>query len=101
MGKKLFLFISIGSVILLGAVILFRPSPDVGDIPPPHRTPREQLELFMSDNMDYGVKLSKVLAQRRIARAKRLAEQYPELEARAQEVIDSLRARLRREAVVK
>jgi len=100
MGKKLSLFISIGSVILLGAVILFRPSPEVGDIPPPHRTPREQLELFMNDNMDYGVRLSRVLAERRIARAMRFADQYPELETRAQEVIDSLRARLQREAVI-
>lgn len=101
MGKKIFLFISIGSVIMLGAVIFFRPAPDIGDIPPPQRTPHEQLELFMTDKMDYGVKLSRLLAERRIAQARRLAARFPVLEVRAQEVIDSLRARLRREAVVK
>lgn len=101
MTKKIFIAVSILSVILLGAMILFRPAPEVEDIAPPVRSPKEQLELFMTDRMDYGVKLSRLLAERRIATAERLADQFPELAPRAEEVVDSLRARLRRKAVIK
>ncbi|MBN1446591.1 MAG: hypothetical protein JXA28_01570 [Bacteroidetes bacterium] len=99
--KKLPLIISVAAVILLGLVILFRPPSTPEEPPMPELLPGEQLELFMTDRMDYGVRLSEVLAKRRIARAEQLAEQHPELEFRAREVIDSLRARLARKAVTK
>jgi hypothetical protein len=100
MMKKLPLIISVAAVILLGFVILFR-TPSAPDVTaPPELSPEEQLDLFMTDKMDYGVRFSELLAQRRITRAKRLAEQFPELEYRAREVVDSLRARLARKAVI-
>lgn len=97
MKRSLFLIVGIASVVFLGIVILFRPgggSPDT--VVPPE--PEEQLELYLSDNMDYSLNFSRVLAKRRIANARSIAERNPELRARALVVIDSLQARLNRTA---
>jgi len=95
--RSLFLIVGIASVVFLGIVILFRPgggSPDT--VVPPE--PEEQLELYLSDNMDYSLNFSRVLTERRIANARRIAERNPELRTRALVVIDSLQARLDRTA---
>ena len=98
MTRKLTLVIGIVSVIVLGIVIFLPGSRDTGITPPPEASPAEQLELFLSDKMDYGLRLSRILAERRIGKAQRIAAGDPALERRAREVIDSLRARLERQA---
>lgn len=98
MTRKLTLIIGIVSVIVLGIVIFLPGSRDTGITTPPEASPAEQLELFLSDKMDYGIRLSRILAERRIGKAQRIAVGDPALERRAREVIDSLRARLERQA---
>ena len=48
--------------------------------------------------MDYGLRFSRILAEKRIAKAQRFAKNDPAMEIRAREVIDSLTARLERNA---
>ena len=98
MTKKLFLLVGIASVLLLGAVILFHSPPTVDELPTETVSPVAELEHFMYDKMNYGVKLSRILAERRIAKCVEYARSHPELEGRAREVADSLRARLDRNA---
>jgi len=98
MAKNLFLIVGVLSIILLGFVIFFRPTTDPGTLPQTSRTAEEDLQYFMDDSMDYGVKLSRLLAERRILRAEEYAETHPSLAPLAREVADSLRARLQRKA---
>ncbi|MBR9976854.1 MAG: hypothetical protein KFH87_02095 [Bacteroidetes bacterium] len=98
MARKLFLFISILSVIILGVAIFLPGTRGIDYIPPPENPPDVQLETFMTDNMDYGLRFSRLLAERRIEKARRFAAEDPTLASRAHEVIDSLQARLEREA---
>jgi hypothetical protein len=95
--RSFFLIVGIASVVFLGIVILFRPGGGTPDAPTPPE-PEEQLEIYVSDKMDYSLKFSRILTERRIASARRIAEKYPELRARAMVVIDSLQARLDRTA---
>lgn len=97
-SKNLFLIVGVASVIILGFVIFFRPAPDTVDLPPVQKPPGEELRFFLDDAMDYGVKLSRILAERRIEKAEQYVKQYPEHAALAREVADSLRARLARSA---
>lgn len=97
MKRSFFLIAGIASVVFLGIVILFRPGGGSPDAPTPPE-PEEQLEIYVSDNMDYSLKFSRILTERRIANARRIAETNPDLRARALVVIDSLQARLDRAA---
>ncbi len=98
MAKNLFLIVGVVSILILGFVIFFRPAADPGALPQTSRTAEEELQYFMDDSMDYGVKLSRILAERRIRRAEEYAATNPSLAPLAQEVADSLRARLQRKA---
>lgn len=98
MIQKFFLFVGIASVIVLGIVIFLPSGGDIGPVDLPEEAPAVQLEFFLADKMDYGVKFSRILAERRIERARRFAKEDPALEVRAREVIDTLEARLARQA---
>ncbi|MDT8322750.1 MAG: hypothetical protein RRA94_01460 [Bacteroidota bacterium] len=98
LSKNLFLIVGVASVILLGAAIFFRPAPEPHALPETERAPEEELRFFLDDSMDYDVKLSRILAERRIDRTKQLGIAHPELADLAREVADSLRARLERRA---
>jgi hypothetical protein len=98
-GRRLPFLIGVVTVLVLGAIIAFRPAQEPRR-PPPATGPREELDLFLSDRMNYGVRFSILLAQRRIERCAVLAREHPEYSRRARAVADSLRARLRRRAVV-
>lgn len=97
MIRKLTLIIGIVSVIVLGIVIFLPGSRDAGTVSR-EAPPAEQLDLFLSDKMDYGLRFSRILAGRRMEKARRFAAEDPSLEWRSREVIDSLRARLERTA---
>ena len=98
MARKIFLFVGIASVIILG-IAIFLPSTRERDAAVLRDDPPDvQLELFMTDKMDYGIRFSRLLAEKRIAMARRFAADDPALAARAREVIDSLEARLSRSA---
>ncbi len=98
MIRKLFFVVSILSVLVLGIIILL---PGNSGIDPPEDsvgTPEEQLNMFMIDKMNYGLRLPRILAERRIEMAREFAAENPALEVYASEVIDSLTARLERKA---
>lgn len=97
MAKKIFLYTGIVSVIVLGVIILWRPA-HVTHISPVERTPEEALELYLNDKMDYSVRFSRILAERRIRSAESLLVVRPDLRPLAREVIDSLNSRLARTA---
>jgi hypothetical protein len=85
--------IGILSIVLI-AYVMFKPH---GSNPEPSAANpgiEEELNLFLRDRMDYGVEFSRVLAQKRIDRAKEIARDHPEYEPRALTVIDSLNDRL-------
>jgi hypothetical protein len=98
MHRKLFFYITLGSIIVLAIVIFLPGNHDIGPTGSPEQTPNEQLEMFLADKMDYGIRLSRILAERRIEMARRFATKDPLLQPRAAEVIDSLMARLGRKA---
>lgn len=98
LSKNLFIIVGVASVIILGVVIFYRPAPDIGELPPVRKPPAEELQFFLDDGMDYGLKLSRILAERRIERTEQIAETNPELSVVAREVADSLRARIERKA---
>lgn len=100
MARKLFLVVGILSVIVLGVAIFLPGTRGIDYIPPPEDPPEVQLETFMTDRLDYGLRFSRMLTERRIEKARRFAEEDPALESRAREVIDSLQARLEREAIM-
>jgi hypothetical protein len=98
MSKYITLAVTILSIIVL-AVVIFYQSPSVHELSTtPELTPEEQLELFMADKMNYGIRFSRLLAERRIEQAEQIAREHNELTPRAREVIDTLQARLAREA---
>lgn len=95
MARKLFLWVGIFSVIVLGIAIFWRPAHE------PHSTvdassPEEKLDLYMNDRMDYSLTFSRILAERRIRSAESLAVVRPDLAPLAREVADSLKSRLAR-----
>jgi hypothetical protein len=98
MAKNLFLIVGVLSIVVLGFVIFFRSPPPPAVSSMPERSPAEELEYFMTDKMDYGVRLSRLLAERRIEKVKAHAAQHPDLAPRAREVADSIAARLERKA---
>lgn len=98
MARKIFLVVGIASVIILGIAIFLPSTRERDTVGPRDDPPDVQLELFMTDKMDYGIRLSRLLAENRIVMARRFAAEDPVLAARAREVIDSLEARLARRA---
>lgn len=98
MARTIFLVVGIASVIILGIAIFIPGNRDMPRDLLEEQTPEEQLELFMTDKMDYGIRFSRLLAEKRIALARRFGEENSALSDRAREVVDSLEARLARSA---
>ncbi|MFA6233509.1 MAG: hypothetical protein WC824_04880 [Bacteroidota bacterium] len=98
MMRSLFLIVGIVSIIVLGIVIFLPGNNGIDSSGISEQPPGQQLEMFLVDKMDYGLRFSRILAERRIAMARRFAAKDPSLESRAREVIDSLTARLDRKA---
>lgn len=89
------------SVVFLGYAMLFHQPPE---LPPEeiHQLPPDSaLKVFMNDEMDYRTDFSHLLVEQRIQRLKDIALFHPEKKFEAQRVIDSLKARLERGAVIK
>jgi hypothetical protein len=82
--------------IVLIAYAIFKPPKQAPELPVNNPSIEEELSLFMRDRMDYGVEFSRMLAEKRIARATEIARDHPEYEPRALTVIDSLKFRLAR-----
>ena len=98
MNRSITLIVGIVSIIVLG-IIIFLPGNNGVDTPATvEDPPAAQLEYFLTDKMDYGLRFSRILAERRIEKARRFAKDDPALEIRARQVIDSLTARLERNA---
>ena len=100
MKKNAVALIGVVSVIVLAIAILLRPGTSLPDNMDEMLTPAEELDLFLTDGMNYGVRFSKILAEKRIERARAIGKENPELNARASETVDSLQARLAREAII-
>ena len=98
MARTIFLVVGIASVIILGIAIFIPGNRDTPRDSLEEQTPEEQLELFMTDKMDYGIRFSRLLAEKRIAMARRFGAENSALSDRAREVVDSLEARLQRKA---
>jgi len=99
MFRHFFLIVGILSVIILGVAIFYRPgAPPPRKVAPPPAA--EQLELYMSDKMNYGLEFSRLATERRLLRIEEIAREHPELAERAKEVADTLRARLERGTVM-
>ena len=98
MARTIFLVVGIASVIILGIAIFIPGNSDMPRHMLEEQTPEEQLELFMTDKMDYGIRFSRLLAEKRIAMARRFGAENSALNDRAREVVDSLEARLARSA---
>lgn len=98
MMRSLFLIVGIASIIVLGIVIFLPGNNGIDSSGIREQPPEQQLEMFLVDKMDYGLRFSRILAERRIAMARRFAAKDPSLESRVREVIDSLTARLDRKA---
>ncbi|MFZ1729163.1 MAG: hypothetical protein WBQ23_14140 [Bacteroidota bacterium] len=96
--SKLFFIVSIVSIIVLGIIILLPGNSGIDPAENREESPKDQLEMFMIDKMDYGLRLPRILAERRIEMARRFVKEDPALESRAREVIDSLTARIERKA---
>jgi hypothetical protein len=89
------------SVIFLGYAILFRPAPKLPPEEVTHLPPDSAFKVFLNDEMDYKTDFSYQLVQKRIERLRDIAVIYPEKKSEAYRVIDSLKARLKRGAVIK
>lgn len=93
--RYLFLVVGVVSVIVLGAIIFMRPDPVLDDSKEELK-PDAKLEMYLNDRMDYSLRFSRTLAERRIRDAREIETAHPDLAPRAREVADSLRARLAR-----
>ena len=96
-SRYLVSIVGILSIILL-AYVMFKPPTQA---PPPSAadpTIEEELDLFLRDRMDYGVEFSRILANKRLERARQIARDRPEYEPKARTVMDSLTSRLARRA---
>lgn len=98
MMRKLFFVVGVVSMFVLGLIILLPGNPGIEPSADFVETPEEQLNIFLVDKMDYGLRLPRLLAERRIEMARGFAKADPALEALAREAIDSLTARLERKA---
>ena len=90
-----FTFVGIFTILLLGYALIFR-KPSAMKIDPPRQSATEELNSFLTDRMDYGIAFSRIVAEKRIVRAQKIAEEHPESAPRARAVIDTLRSRLER-----
>jgi hypothetical protein len=100
MKRNVIAIIGVVSIIVLAVAIFFRPAPTVPESVDALLTPEEELDLFMHDNMNYGIRFSIILAEKRIERAREIGKEHPGLEEHARAVADSLRARLDRRAII-
>ncbi len=96
-SKVLYATVGLASVVVLG-IGLFRPFSSTPVEAPVEEPAADQLELFLTDGMDYSLPFSRILAEKRIARSREIAGRHPELASKAREVEDSLKARLDRNA---
>ncbi|MDH7514329.1 MAG: hypothetical protein QHI48_00435 [Bacteroidota bacterium] len=93
----LFAAFGIVSVLVLAWVIFTSGQPSDGpEIIEHYASPQEELEFYLHERMNYRLPFVRLLAERRIARAHAIAEQYPECAALARMVADSIQARLQR-----
>lgn len=88
---------SLAGILLLGYVIL-KPGPEAPAVEMLHASPVDELQSYLADRMDYGLNFSRILAEKRIERARSIARDNPEFAPLAREVVDTLSARLARQA---
>lgn len=101
-NKSFWIYLAgIVSVIFLGYAILFRPPPTLPPEEVKQLPPDTAFKVFLNDEMDYKTDFSYQLVRKRIERLKDIAVIYPDKKSEAYRVIDTLRARLKRGAVVK
>ena len=93
--RTLFFATGFVSIIVLGIAIFYHPSQDIESIPVNESPAAEELEYFMTDNLNYDLDFSKILIEKRIEHIERIARENPALEPRAREVIDTLKSRLK------
>jgi len=98
MNRSITLIVGIVSVLALGIIIFLPGNSGPDSTQTVEAPPAEQLEYFLTDKMDYGLRFSRILAEKRIEKARRFVKDDPALEGRARVVIDSLTARLERNA---
>lgn len=100
-NRILFYLTGIISVIFLGWVIVVRKPPQLPPDEPIKLEPDSAFAFYLEDEMDYGVEFSKHVVEKRIDDLEQIALVHPDKKFEAQRVIDSLRARLDRGAVIK
>ncbi len=90
--------IAVISIAFLGYTLFLRgPAPAP---PPAPADPRQILESYLQEDMNFGTDFAIRLAEKRIDYARRIAVEHPEFEPFALRVADSLQARLDRRAVM-
>lgn len=94
--------IGIVAILFLTYVLLFRSPESTESEEPvaanPVKSPRERLEFYLNDAMNYGLPYPRRLAETYIADARKIEEEHPEIGPFARTVVDSLNSRLRRKA---
>jgi hypothetical protein len=87
---------------LLGIVVLahsfFKPGGRPPDVKATQLAPEAELTMFVDDRMNYDLPFARILAEKRIARAKAIGKEHPELAGKARTSVDSMEARLARRA---
>ena len=96
-ARIIFIVAGLAGIIILGYVIL-QPGGETPRVEMLPASPGDELTTFLTDRMDYGLNFSRILAEKRIERARRIAREHPEFESRVKEEVDSLTARLNRKA---
>jgi hypothetical protein len=99
-SRILYPVIAILSILVLAWVLFMQPSKQPPAPPQKSEDPRTVLEGYLEERMNYGLDFSVKLAEKRIAYARQVAQERPELEYVAQRVIDSLHSRINRKAVI-
>ena len=95
-SKLLFIFTGIGAMVLLAWSMLQPRSTYRPDVELTWDSPGQELDFYMQEKADYRKSFSRVLAEKRIARAGAIAAQSPEWASKALTVVDSVKARLGR-----
>ena len=98
-GRVITALIGIVSIILI-AYVMFKPPGKPAELPEVNPPLSDELNHYITDRMDYRLEFSRVLAQKRIERVKKIAAEHPEYEPKAQVVMDTLRQRLARRAMM-
>ena len=97
-ARLIVVFGGLFTFVLLGWGLFFRSG---GEIPMSpvvmtFATPADELEYLVTDPVDYRVSFSRMLVEKRIARARSLVQEDPSCAAKSAMVIDTLHARLQR-----